>query len=327
MTVTQVYGKIRPAVESAGRRRLSTGRAEAGQGWRLVGRLGGMLIVTCALLALLLHFPGGPAPADLRADLRAGLQGDLLAGLPDRTGDWRWPLSPAPRVVRGYDPPPRPWLSGHRGVDLAARAGQPVYAAGAGRVGYAGRLAGRGVVTVVHGALRTSYLPVRPAVRAGQRVGAGQRLGAVDDARGHCGPVRCLHWGLRRGLVYLDPLSLLGRGTVRLLPVWSAPGTPAWAPSGESSGRGAESGRPPARGPSAAGAHLAATRSATRDGSLERGHSIVLTSATAAGGGAIGGAALAYVLTLAWRRTPVRRRLPPDVVDFTRERHRRHPPA
>src|SRR5262245_48381380 len=132
MTVTQVYGKIPPTVESDGRTGLSTIRAGAGEGGRTVGSVGAMLIVTCALLALI---PSGP-------------------------GDWRWPLPPVPRVVRDYDPPPRPWLRGHRGVDLAARPGQPVYAAGAGRVGYAGRLAGRGVVAVVHGPLRTSYLPV-----------------------------------------------------------------------------------------------------------------------------------------------------------------------
>jgi hypothetical protein len=55
---------------------------------------------------------------------------------------------------------------------------------------------------------------------------------------------------------------------------------------------------------------------------------MILTSAAAAGGGAIAGAILAYVFILAWRRMPVRRRLPPDVIDFTRERHhRRHPPA
>jgi len=242
----------------------------------------------------------------------------LLAMLPSAPGDWRWPLSPAPRVVRDYDPPPRPWLSGHRGVDLAARAGQPVYAAGAGQVTYAGRLAGQGVVTVAHGALRTSYLPVRPAVRPGRRVTAGQRLGVVEDVRGHCGRVLCLHWGLRLGSAYLDPLSLLGRGPVRLLPVWT-PGPASQAPIAARA-RSATASSATTR---SATTQSAATQSAARDRSLDRGHSMVLTSATAAGGGAIAGAILVYVLTLAWRRMPVRRRLPPDVIDFTRERHRR----
>jgi peptidase M23-like protein len=255
-----------------------------------VGNLDAMLIVTCALLALL-YFPDQSAPVDLPGLAAAG------------QGGWRWPLAPVPRVVRDYRPPPRPWLRGHRGVDLAARPGQPVFAAGAGRVGYAGRLAGRGVVTVVHGALRTSYLPVRPVVRAGQRVTAGQRLGLVEDVHDHCGRVRCLHWGLRRGLVYLDPLSLLGRGPVRLLPVW----------------------RPAAGTHSSAGAAIGA-RKAAGGGSFDRDRSLILTSATAAGGGAIAGALLAYGFTLAWRRMPGRRRLPPDVIDLARERRRRDPP-
>jgi murein DD-endopeptidase MepM/ murein hydrolase activator NlpD len=218
-------------------------------------------------------------------------------------------------VVHGYDPPPRPWLSGHRGVDLAARPGQPVYAAGAGRVGYAGRLAGRGVVTVVHGPLRTTYLPVRPSVRPGQRVAAGSRLGSVEDMRGHCGSRLCLHWGLRRGLTYLDPLSLLGLDAIRLLPVWDSPG-----PSGADPV--AQAGPPPVS--TSPAADTAPTAADARGKPVERPLPMTLASATVtAGGGAVAGALLAYGLTLAWRRTPVRRRLPPDVIDFTQERRRR----
>lgn len=148
---------------------------------------------------------------------------------------WRWPLRPPPRILRPFDPPAHPWEAGHRGTDLAARPGQPVYAAGAGRVGFARDLAGRGVVTVVHGRLRTTYLPVRPTVRAGQRVQAGARIGVVEDVLGHCGPSVCLHWGLRAGVTYFDPLTLLGRGPVRLLPWWGdapARADPALPPAG-----------------------------------------------------------------------------------------------
>lgn len=127
-----------------------------------------------------------------------------------------WPV-PAPVVVRPFDPPPQPWLAGHRGVDLAARPGTPVLAAGAGTVVFAGTVAGRGVVSVDHaGGLRTTYEPVTASVRAGAAVSAGQQLGVVTGAGHGCA---CLHWGLRRGPVYLDPLTLLGRGRVRLLPL------------------------------------------------------------------------------------------------------------
>lgn len=131
---------------------------------------------------------------------------------------WRWPLPGDPEVVRGFDPPDLPWGAGHRGVDLGAYAGEPVYAAGAGRVGYVGRIAGRGIVTVVHGDRRTTYLPVRASVRAGERVKAGSRIGRVEPGFSHCPARVCLHWGLIRGKTYLDPLSLLPRSPIRLLP-------------------------------------------------------------------------------------------------------------
>jgi hypothetical protein len=138
-------------------------------------------------------------------------------------GPWQWPLRPRPEVVRAFAPPEDPWAPGHRGVDLAAHPGQPVYAAGSGRISYAGPLAGRGVIAISHGALRTTYLPVRPSVRPGQPVRAGDRIGTVQSLPGHCGPRPCLHWGARQGLVYADPLSLLGRGQIRLLPIWNIP--------------------------------------------------------------------------------------------------------
>ncbi|MCO5971078.1 M23 family metallopeptidase [Actinoallomurus soli] len=142
--------------------------------------------------------------------------------IPPRSGEagWQWPLRPPTPVLRRFDPPAHPWEPGHRGVDLAAPPGRPVFAAGAGRVTFARDLAGRGVLTISHGTLRTTYLPVRPVVRTGQTVVAGTRIGVVEAVLGHCGRESCLHWGLLRGDSYLDPLSLLGLGPVRLLPWW-----------------------------------------------------------------------------------------------------------
>jgi murein DD-endopeptidase MepM/ murein hydrolase activator NlpD len=153
--------------------------------------------------------PDGPAPS------RTGLARDALPG-----GGFRWPLDGAPRVVRPFDPPAQPWLAGHRGVDLAATPGATVRAAGAGQVRFAGRIAGRPVVSVDHAdGLRTTYEPVEPGVRAGDRVSAGSPIGQLAGVHPGCTVAGCLHWGLRRGDVYLDPLSLLGLGQVRLLPL------------------------------------------------------------------------------------------------------------
>lgn len=130
-----------------------------------------------------------------------------------------WPLAAEPRVTRWFDPPPRPWLPGHRGVDLVADPGATVRAAGPGVVHFAGPVAGVGVVSVDHpGGLRTTYQPVTPSVSAGDAVAAGDLIGVLDAGHPGCPVAACLHWGLRRGATYLDPLALLGIGRVRLLP-------------------------------------------------------------------------------------------------------------
>jgi murein DD-endopeptidase MepM/ murein hydrolase activator NlpD len=125
-------------------------------------------------------------------------------------GPFRWPLNPVPRVLRGFVVGPYQWSPGHRGVDLAAAGGEHVLAAGPGIVTFAGPVAGRGVVVVAHAdGLRTTYEPVAPGVRVGERIVAGTPIGTLTAGPGHC-PGPCLHWGALRREVYVDPLSLLG---------------------------------------------------------------------------------------------------------------------
>jgi len=146
-------------------------------------------------------------------------------GRQGETPGWRWPLSGPTRLIRRFDPPAQRWLAGHRGVDLAAAPGRKVLAAGRGVVGLAERVAGRGVVTILHaGGLRTTYLPVHALVRPGEAVEAGQVIGIVEKGPGAHGGTFCLHWGLLRGRLYLDPLLLFGRGQIRLLPRWPVSG-------------------------------------------------------------------------------------------------------
>jgi murein DD-endopeptidase MepM/ murein hydrolase activator NlpD len=139
-----------------------------------------------------------------------------------------WPLEPRPALARGFDPPVTKYSTGHRGVDLVGSSGQTVRAAAAGRVTFAGRLAGRGVVVVSHGSTRTTYEPVLAAARVGTLVAAGDELGTLETFGSHCAPASCLHWGLIEGDTYLDPLSLVGAGPARLLPLLGrGPGLPA----------------------------------------------------------------------------------------------------
>ena len=143
-----------------------------------------------------------------------------------------WPLQPQPEVVRAFEPPDTLFGAGHRGVDLAGAVGQPVVAALAGRVTFAARLAGRGVVVVDHGPTRTTYEPVAAGVRVGQSVARGERLGTLELGGSHCFPGACLHWGWRRGETYLDPLLLVGGGPIRLLPLWLPDPVPRSGPRG-----------------------------------------------------------------------------------------------
>jgi murein DD-endopeptidase MepM/ murein hydrolase activator NlpD len=148
----------------------------------------------------------------------------LVSAAPAGAQDGRldWPLRPRPAVIRLFDAPAPNWNRGHRGVDLAGAPGQAVYAAAAGTVVFAGLLADRPVVSIAHpGGLRTSYEPVQPVVRAGQRVSAGTVLGEL--MAGHPGCGGCLHWGAMWGPAaradYVDPLGLVVTTPVRLKPL------------------------------------------------------------------------------------------------------------
>lgn len=137
---------------------------------------------------------------------------------------FEWPLRPRPAVLRHFDAPSPNWQPGHRGVDLAGAAGQPVYAAGAGTVVFAGELAARPLVSVAHpGGLRTTYEPIRPAVRRGQSVAAGTHLGDLIAGHAGCAATACLHWGAMWGPAsranYVDPLGLVATTPIRLKPV------------------------------------------------------------------------------------------------------------
>jgi len=122
---------------------------------------------------------------------------------------WKWPLAPRPPVLRPFDPPDKPWLSGHRGVDLkAASDGGPVASPESGTVSFVGVVVDRPVITVDHGnGLRSSFEPVRSSLAKGDAVAKGDVLGTLIT--GHCGATPCVHWGVRREDEYLNPLEFV----------------------------------------------------------------------------------------------------------------------
>lgn len=152
------------------------------------------------------------APGPSTADPRAAHPVPVASG-------WTVPLAGELTVTRPFEAPAHAYGPGHRGVDLAGVPGEPVLAAGDGVVVFAGMVAGRPVISIDHdGGLRTTYEPVDASVGAGQHVPRGSRIGALSPGHAGCPVDACLHWGVRRGETYLDPLSLLVV-RVRLLPL------------------------------------------------------------------------------------------------------------
>ena len=191
--------------------------------------------LVAALFLVVLITPASPALGTPRAEVAptgASLggvaghgEGPSPVGDTDEVPQGEWPLAPQPEVVRRFDPPDAPWGAGHRGVDLAGAPGQVVRTAMAGTVAFSGVIAGRPVVSIDHGATRTTYEPVTSTVHVGDPVGAGAPIGRLGVAGSHCFPGACLHWGWIRNAddVYLDPLLLVDAPRpVRLLPLWRA---------------------------------------------------------------------------------------------------------
>ncbi|GGS11219.1 hypothetical protein GCM10010252_58170 [Streptomyces aureoverticillatus] len=187
-----------------------------------------LLALTCASVRAA---GPGPAPPPGRAQAPEPPPGAAPAAGPGPVPavGGAWPVGARPWVVRGWEPPATEYGAGHRGVDLAAPPGSTVRAVAPGRVSFAGRVAGRGVISVELARtgdppLRTTYEPVRATVKKGAEVTTGDPLGTVEPTpRSHC-PTPCVHWGLLREDTYLNPLSLLppwllGRAPSRLLPL------------------------------------------------------------------------------------------------------------
>ena len=191
------------------------------RGWRL------------PLLVLLLTFA-----ASLPVAARAALgNGEGLVAPPPTTvvpdpprvpGLWM-PVTGA--VVRGFDARAGPYGPGHRGIDISAPVGATVRAPAAGRIEFAGPVAGTTWVSllVAPGVLVTLG-PLLDPVTAGRvpsrsplgRLAPGHRAGSVAGAGSGVGVA--LHLSVRVDEVYVDPLPyLIDRPRPRLAPL-PAPG-------------------------------------------------------------------------------------------------------
>ncbi len=184
-----------------------------------------LLMRKLALLVLLavLHAPdvsgigGGPRPFPLSSISQ------LSPSATPTHSSTRWvaPVGPPVVVVHAFRRPVADWAPGHRGVDLQADVGASIRSPADGVIAFKGIVAGRPVVVVRHGPLRSTFEPATTSLAVGTAVAKGSSVATLQAAAelGHCSPTSCLHWGVLRGEQYLDPMSLLAPRRVRLLPL------------------------------------------------------------------------------------------------------------
>jgi peptidase M23-like protein len=145
----------------------------------------------------------------------------LLAGAPSAhaLAGWTWPLRG--EVITPYRNGSDPYAAGqHRGIDIAGRVGAPVVAAAPGSVRFAGTVGSSGLTVTVRtpdGRFDTSYLHLSTiAVAEGQRLRAGERLGAVGTSGRRSAAQPHLHFSVRDAgsrHAYHDPLRFLPPAT------------------------------------------------------------------------------------------------------------------
>ncbi|UVI34868.1 peptidoglycan DD-metalloendopeptidase family protein [Brevibacterium spongiae] len=170
-------------------------------------------LFSAAVLAVALVF-GGAAP-------EASAAGAASTTAPK---NWVTPV-PAMEIITAFDPPDKPWLKGHRGIDVLAEEGEPLRAPTAGEVRFAGTVAGTATLSVLTDSGHVlSFQPATTSLKKGETFSAGERIGTVG-AGGHC-ERSSLHigaWPADSDKRYIDPGELFGQEQSLLLPLSRKP--------------------------------------------------------------------------------------------------------
>jgi len=162
-------------------------------------------LVCCAVA------PASAGQSGSRVQQQQQSQATLTLTLTLTTGSpaWTWPLAIPHRILREFRAPVSEYAGGHRGIDVAARLGDPVYAVADGTVTFAGIVVDRPALSLTHGGgLVSSLEPVTALVAVGDAVRRGQLVGRVANG-GHCGD-GCVHLGARTYGRYVSPMRYLG---------------------------------------------------------------------------------------------------------------------
>lgn len=141
--------------------------------------------------------------------LPPGVKSKLLTKFPVKVykGRWRWPTQEG-RISSEYGPR---WGKEHRGIDVAAAPGVPVYAAAAGEVLYADNgLRGWGNVVLIQHDLKTMTVYAHNTemfAKKGQKVKPGEKIATVGSTGISTGPH--LHFEIRGSKGPVDPRRIL----------------------------------------------------------------------------------------------------------------------
>jgi murein DD-endopeptidase MepM/ murein hydrolase activator NlpD len=127
--------------------------------------------------------------------------------LPAYAGGWHWPLS-AGIVSSEFG---KRWGKRHEGMDIAADADEPVFAAADGQVEYAGDgLRGYGNVVILRHDKDTTSLYAhnnRLDVHEGDLVKGGQKIALLGSTGASTGPH--VHFEIRKNQIASDPRAIL----------------------------------------------------------------------------------------------------------------------
>lgn len=121
-------------------------------------------------------------------------------------------------IIKDFDAPSKPWLAGHRGVDLQAKEGDELRAPQDGIIAFVGLVAGKSVVTISHGVLTSTFEPAYTDLPVGSIVKKGQNFAYVTVGSDHCDNL-CVQWGLkRRNRTYANPKQMVQKQKIVLKP-------------------------------------------------------------------------------------------------------------
>ena len=167
---------------------------------------------------------------------------------------WVTPV-PAMEIIEAFDPPDKPWLKGHRGIDVLALEGEPLRAPTGGTIRFAGTVAGMATVSILTESDHVfTFQPAATLLKKGESFAAGEQIGTVGSG-GHC-QRSCLHigaWPAASDRRYVDPGKFFGQEQSALLPLSRKPAKePKGGGDSSTSGAGAWGGHSNGRIPASA---------------------------------------------------------------------------